>query len=74
MNTLEIDELCKDLKSSLTINLDIIVDNITFEESKKSPRVGFEFFLIKNINRKRKFEAGVIESKAGFVDKSPKLG
>ena len=41
MKTLEIDELCKDLKCSLTINLSNIVDYIDFEEGQKSPHVGF---------------------------------
>jgi len=73
MKTSEIDELCKDLKSSLSINVDNIID-FTFDTSKKSPRVGFDFFPIKNINKKRKLEDSFVESKVEFQYKSTKLG
>ena len=54
MTTTEIDKLCIDLKGSLTINLDSISNNIIFEEGERSPRVGFSFVSIINVNRKRK--------------------
>jgi len=70
MTTTEIDKLCIDLKGSLTINLDSISNNIIFEEGQRSPRVGFSFLSIINVNRKRKSD----DSFGARIEyKSPKL-
>ena len=77
MTTTEIDKLCKDLKGLLTINLDNISDNIIFEEGERSPRVGFSFISIININRKRKldnqFETRIEYKSPKIKDNSPKI-